>query len=481
MLKRISEQRGLVLLLLALGVTHSAGAQEPAAVARPQLFGVQELGWSSAGILPFSALDMTVLKVGDRYIMYYIGRDDSGRDSSQAQTAGRAFSNNLIDWTAEGPGVCQRAGELCQQGIIGHLEVLPLPDGRFRIYRIDQQPGRPATIVSDISSDGLFWRDEPGVRLTQDPGSVWERGDFTFVDQAFARLPDGRVRMYYQGGVVGGSPGTPPEYVNCVGRGACMVILSAISSDDGLTFARESGVRINPRELGPLAPEGGFGARGMTIVAVDEGPGKQGFRMYTSSYFDGLVSYFSADGLTFVLEGQAPILGADVASAIMPDGRLWLVTNSSAGRKYAQGCQAGCSFDRNEGPTDLGTMSIYGPQPASITVGPWNNETKTATLQVTGTTPTEQSFQILEISAWCNARQQPWATSGGWCAWEPQHYNFSVGNDGIVLRYNGPALRPDGVNDQQMVIRVRVGDSNVIGAVYCMGSYQWTEFCAHRR
>lgn len=473
----------LVTLTLLIPVRPGA-AQDRGVTATPQLFGVSELGWSSAGHLPFSALDMTVLKAGDRYVMYYIGRDDSGRDSSAGQTAGRAFSHNLIDWTQDTPGVCQRAGDLCLPGpqpTIGHFEVLPLPDGRFRVYRLNQDPGGPLTIVSDISTDGLFWRDEPGTRLVQDPENIWERGDFTFVDQTLARLPDGRVRMYYQGGALGGSPGTPSEYSGCAGRGACMVILSAISSDGGTTFVREPGVRINPRELGPLAPDGNFGARGMDVVAIDEGPGKQGFRMFTSSFFDGVVTYFSADGLTFTLEGQVPILGADVESAVLPDGRLWVVTNSSAGRKYAQGCPAGCPFDPNEGPTDLGTMNIYGPQPASITIGPWNDALKSATIQVAGAEPTEQSFEIIEFSNWCDRRREGWSTSGGWCSWEPQYYNFSVSGGTVQVRYNGPASRPDNTNDQQMVIRMRVGDSNVTGAVYCMGQYQWTQFCAHRR
>jgi len=88
--------------------------------------------------------------------------------------------------------------------------VLRLADGSFRLYVPSVNEG----ILSAVSDDGINFRFEPGVRLTDGgmPGALL--------------LPDNRVRLF----LAGGNDGVPG-------------IFSAISSD-GLKFTVEPGVRL---------------------------------------------------------------------------------------------------------------------------------------------------------------------------------------------------------------------------------------------
>ena len=98
-------------------------------------------------------------------------------------------------------------------------EVLALPGGGYRMY-VGYMGDH--SIVSFFSDDGLDWSPEAGVRIASG----------AFPDAVL--LPDGRVRLYYQG------PG---------------VIQSAISNDGGLTFSPEAGTRIGRGWHGDLDPD----------------------------------------------------------------------------------------------------------------------------------------------------------------------------------------------------------------------------------
>ena len=94
--------------------------------------------------------------------------------------------------------------------------VTALPDGRWRMYFEARGPAtRPTVIASAVSHDLLAWDVEPGIRL----GRLDDVGGPRFV-----RLPDGRGRIY------------------CFSR-ADRSVLSAITWD-GLTFEWEPGDRI---------------------------------------------------------------------------------------------------------------------------------------------------------------------------------------------------------------------------------------------
>jgi hypothetical protein len=136
--------------------------------------------------------------------------------------------------------------------------VLPMQDGTFRLY-VPSKEG----IISAISSDGLTFVREEGVRITEGgmPGALL--------------LPDGRVRIFL-----------------CLGG-----ILSDIS-DDGLNFSRENGMRIPP------SPK----------TALDN---PQPVRLRDGSY---LMLYQSADDASL---GQPDAWRKDIHLATSTDGYNW--------------------------------------------------------------------------------------------------------------------------------------------------------------
>ena len=100
-------------------------------------------------------------------------------------------------------------------------DVVPCTDprGRFRMY-YECAPGTqsdPSTIRSAVSEDGLRWTVEEGIRFGDDQ-SNFASARLVYVNEALCRL-------------------------YCCERGAG--IISAISEDGGLTFERETGIRID--------------------------------------------------------------------------------------------------------------------------------------------------------------------------------------------------------------------------------------------
>ena len=197
-------------------------------------------------------------------------------------------------------------------------------------------------LKSTISSDGITWTLEPGIRLTQDTTSIYERGNFALQLVSFVTLPNGSIRMYYEGGVVAGSTGTPAWYQNYTGSFSSPLffngaILSAVSTDGGLTWVKDPGVRISQLVQGPaiqftgptpggLATSTQYDGSDVTSVAVTEN-GKTVYRIYAPTVTNGAASYVSSDGLTFSLEGQIPSVAGDPKAFVLPDGRVWLITN----------------------------------------------------------------------------------------------------------------------------------------------------------
>ena len=157
----------------------------------------------------------------------------------------------------------------------------------------------PAPIESKDTTIQFTWTVEPGTRLE----------DATVPN--IYRLEDGRLRMYY------GGPGG---------------VLSAISQD-GLTFTKETGVRV---------PSGGPGGPEMivsdpTLVTLKDGRARMYYKGATGPGGPGqsvhsVFSAVSTDGLRFDKEGiridsqQTPDRGwASVPEAfVLPDGRVRL-------------------------------------------------------------------------------------------------------------------------------------------------------------
>jgi len=163
-------------------------------------------------------------------------------------------------------------------GTYADADVVKLPDGRYRMYYgIEPEvPGNQLEVYSAISSDGLTWSEEPGIRIR------WA------AMPTVIELPDGRWRMYYQGRLA---------------LKPC--ILSAIS-EDGLTFTREEGIRL---ETGGQGSYDSYNIGSPTIIRLDDGTYRMYYRgsMYDEAsiwekQFSFILSATSKDGLTWTKE-----------------------------------------------------------------------------------------------------------------------------------------------------------------------------------
>jgi hypothetical protein len=180
--------------------------------------------------------------------------------------------------------------------------VYKLKDGRFRLYYCGS-----GGILSAISTDGLNFEKEPGVRIS----SVNVKGDQESMvcDPTLVELPDGKIRMYYKGANGFGGPGE-----------AIHKIFSALSSD-GLNFQKE-GLRIDSEKTGDM----GWASVPEAIKLLD---GK--IRIYYVSgdpkAEGGIMSAISEDGLNFEKEKGARVKGnfVDPAITISPDGKFLLL------------------------------------------------------------------------------------------------------------------------------------------------------------
>lgn len=137
-------------------------------------------------------------------------------------------------------------------GPIADVAVVKLNDGRYRMW-LNLIPGNGGRIVSAISSDGIKFTPESGVRIPQQPDPF---SDLRVSHPFVMRLDDGRIRLFGHSTTQG------------VGAG----MWSFTSVDEGVTFT-----------LDPLlfsgADVGMTGLTGSAIIKVKSG----GWRMYFSS------------------------------------------------------------------------------------------------------------------------------------------------------------------------------------------------------
>ena len=166
-------------------------------------------------------------------------------------------------------------------GVCGTVapRILALPGGGYRMYysQILPRPGFPAgandydnsstRILSAFSTDGSKWTPEPGVRLSPQAGGA---GEFRVVSSEVVPVGDGsRLRMYYE---------------CCVGpQSVTNTILSAISTDGGLQWTLEPGVRVAAAGRNLSSPR---------IVFLSESRS----RLYYYDRGRGIVSAVSEDG-----------------------------------------------------------------------------------------------------------------------------------------------------------------------------------------
>ena len=131
-------------------------------------------------------------------------------------------------------------------------------------------------ILSAVSTDGVNWTPEPGVRLTPEQGGA---GAFRVVSSEVVPMPDGsgRLRMYFE---------------SCRGTQSTQnSIRSALSEDGGLTWSVEDGHRLLIGEGNVMAPR---------IIFTDNGL----VRLYVTQRTVGVISAISTDGgVVFAVEG----------------------------------------------------------------------------------------------------------------------------------------------------------------------------------
>ena len=143
---------------------------------------------------------------------YYFFIDNKDQEDSQEATA------KVEDESKSEVSKAWKEGGVAIAGKYADAEVIELDNGKYRMYySIEPEvPGNKLEMFSALSSDGISWTNEVGVRKTF----------AVFPD--IIELPDGRFRVYFQNE---------------------RVIKSAISSD-GLNFTDESGIRIDKPEQG---------------------------------------------------------------------------------------------------------------------------------------------------------------------------------------------------------------------------------------
>ena len=113
-------------------------------------------------------LTPNVVKMDGGYRMYYHGLGPERPNAASKGYILSAFSTDAEHWEKE-PGVRVDAGGEGAEHYIWSPDVIPLADGRYRMYyegKTERGDGQvKAAIVSAVSADGLVWEREPGLRL----------------------------------------------------------------------------------------------------------------------------------------------------------------------------------------------------------------------------------------------------------------------------------------------------------------------------
>jgi len=227
------------------------------------------------------------------YRLYYTqilprsGNLEGANDYDQATTRIlSAHSRDGVHWTSE-PGVrlSAEAGGAGEFRVVSS-EVVPIAhrSGHWRMYyeccRGPQSVGN--TILSARSEDdGVTWKPEPGVR--------WGNDRSNFAAPRIQFLDGGWVRLY------------------CYERGKG--IISAVSSDGGLTFEQEPGVRI--AQDGPWDSNAAFAPE---VVQIGEGNYVMFYAGYSAANRAQILRATSVGGLNW---------NKETSPVISPNGTGW--------------------------------------------------------------------------------------------------------------------------------------------------------------
>ena len=219
----------------------------------------------------------------DGYRMYYT-EFGPGRSIAESDCYIKsAISQDCVFWCKEGLRLDTHLPYATKSVLCP--DVIPLSDGRYRMYyegRRNKEKG-PHVVLSAISSDGLTWEPEPGIRFGDDELS------YGAPRCLYSQTEDSQLyRMYFH----------QQTYPMTSAPDAPNVIISAIS-EDGLHFEREPGVRITKetkRESSNVyAPD---------VIRLRDGS----FRMYYAGVSvetsGGVFTAISQDGLTWIKDPE---------------------------------------------------------------------------------------------------------------------------------------------------------------------------------
>ncbi len=242
------------------------------------------------------ALTPNVITIDNGYRMYYTGLGPELAAKGSIGCILSAWSDDGIHWKKEA-GI--RVGNFPPLADAWTLcpDVIPLADGRWRMYFEARSRSTPTVVLSAISEDGLDWIVEEGIRVSNPD---WSYGSPRCIyipqtNRSKSLSSHDRYRLYFH------------HYRHPMrgGMDAQNHIISAIS-DDGLNFRLDAGVR-----LAQEAPQWeSYAVYAPEVIRLQDGS----YRMYYSSWSTtvrgGVFAARSPDGLNWSKEGP-PILRLD--------------------------------------------------------------------------------------------------------------------------------------------------------------------------
>lgn len=277
-------------LVVGLLVLRTSGFGGDAPSEAASAYSVEELG-----VLTECGADPTAVRVDGGIRVYFI---DGGGECS-----GFGTQPDSVVLPDDGGSPVQDAGRRFNFGgnVGPHRRVFELPDGGYRMYFSTAIDSPQTGIGSAISSDGLNFKEEPGLRISIEDADVEPRPALS-VGEIVPTL-DGRYRMYFSS--MAFQERDPERDVE--------VIKSAISSDL-LTWEVEEGDRIGGDSSLP-----GSGEHPSAIVNSD---GSVTLFYGRPSNEWGLYSSTSRDGVNFTEEQLLVPRVLDSSFVRQPDGTI---------------------------------------------------------------------------------------------------------------------------------------------------------------
>ena len=222
---------------------------------------------------------------GGGYRMYYTGL---GPGRPVAEAVGyilSAQSEDAVAWTKE-PGIRLDVHSPHATRRVLCPDVIPLVEGGYRMYYEARTAEGPTTVLSAVSTDGLDWQPEPGIRFGD---GEWSYGSPRCLYMEGGKGGRLRYRLYCH------------HYSHPLkpGLGSQNHIVSAIS-EDGLDFRPEPGIRI-PQEsrledYAVYAPE---------VVRLGKGSYRMYYAAWTHEPMHGrLFTAVSRDGLDWTKDPE---------------------------------------------------------------------------------------------------------------------------------------------------------------------------------